>query len=252
MERVAFLLEPSGERLSCLLNPETVEVRRAAGVQTRRSLGSVVTSAGLSDDPLVFTGGGVTLLKLQLLFDVTLSGTTMDTSDVRDLTRPIWELAENRLDDQGYGSPPHVRFIWGKSWNFPAVVTAVAERFDFFTSDGEPRRSWLSMRLVRIAEEIQPPSAQIPFAHNDELVDAALKVPEEDLIPYEMPGAGTRTIQIGPEAGAVRIDEIAAEYYGDPGAWRPILAINDIEDPLRIPAGTILRIPPASSLTRYV
>jgi hypothetical protein len=36
MERVAFLLERSGERISCLLNPENLEARRTAGVRTRR------------------------------------------------------------------------------------------------------------------------------------------------------------------------------------------------------------------------
>lgn len=35
MERVAFLIEPTGERLGCLLNPESVILRRAAGLQPR-------------------------------------------------------------------------------------------------------------------------------------------------------------------------------------------------------------------------
>jgi nucleoid-associated protein YgaU len=36
---------------------------------------------------------------------------------------------------------------------------------------------------------------------------------------------------------------VAYAAYGDPGAWRDIAEANAIEDPLAVPAGTILRIP---------
>jgi len=36
MERVAFLIEPGGERIECLLNPETLVVRRVAGTSAAR------------------------------------------------------------------------------------------------------------------------------------------------------------------------------------------------------------------------
>jgi len=35
MERVAFLVEASGKRIECMLNPESVVIRRQAGVSTR-------------------------------------------------------------------------------------------------------------------------------------------------------------------------------------------------------------------------
>ena len=50
---------------------------------------------GLSDDPLLYTGGGRTELDLDLLFDVSLAGSSVATRDVRDLTRAFWDLAEN-------------------------------------------------------------------------------------------------------------------------------------------------------------
>jgi hypothetical protein len=64
------------------------------------------------------------------------------TADVRDLTGPIWDLA---------GRPEVVRFVWGKSWNVPAVVGAVAERLEQFGPDGVPGRSWLRVRLAEVA-----------------------------------------------------------------------------------------------------
>jgi nucleoid-associated protein YgaU len=43
-----------------------------------------------------------------------------------------------------------------------------------------------------------------------------------------------------------RLEDIAFLYYGDPSAWRVIAAFNGIDDPARVPAGTLLRIPPQS------
>lgn len=163
MERVAFLIEETNERLRCLLNPETLVLRRTAGVRPRQSATGQVTGTGLADDPLLYTGGGRTELDLDLLFDVTLPGSSVTSADVRDLTAPLWRLAENNQATAGYGRPPLVRLIWGKSWNIPGIVVAVAERLEFFTPSGVPQRSWLRLRLLRMAAPVprQRPAAGI-------------------------------------------------------------------------------------------
>src|SRR5687768_419562 len=143
MERVAFLIEPEGTRLGALLNPETLVMRRTAGVRPRRALGGPHTGVGLTDDPLLFTGGGTTELRLELLFDVTLAGSSVTTEDVRDLTRPLWQLAENAHAEDGYGRPPLMRTVWGKVLNMLCVVASVSERLEHFSATGAPRRSWL-------------------------------------------------------------------------------------------------------------
>jgi nucleoid-associated protein YgaU len=161
MERVAFLIEESNQRLSCLLNPESLVLRREAGIQARRAGVGPLGGVGLKDDPLLFTGGGRTVLELDLLFDVELGGSSITTEDVRDLTRPLWNLAENAAADggEGYMRPPIVRLVWGKSWNIPGVVAAVAERLERFTPAGLPRRSWMRMRLLRLSDPVtdEPP-----------------------------------------------------------------------------------------------
>ena len=58
MERVAFLVDRTGERIDCMLNPETFEVRRLAGVRPHATASGQLVGTGLSDDPLLFTGGG--------------------------------------------------------------------------------------------------------------------------------------------------------------------------------------------------
>jgi hypothetical protein len=106
VERVAFLVEKTGERLGCLLNPESVVTRRIAGVKPRTNGSRPLTGPDLSDDPLLFIGGGTTELKLDLLFDISVAGSTIVSEDVRDLTRPLWQLAETAASSAGYGEVP--------------------------------------------------------------------------------------------------------------------------------------------------
>ena len=152
MERVTFLIEQTGEQLACLLNPESLVIRRTAGVRVRESSSGQLTGPGQTDQPLLFTGGGLMEVELDLLFDVSLAGSSPTPRNVRDLTGPLWRMAENQ-DDTGYGRPPRVRFIWGKTFNLPGVVAGVAERLERFSREGLPSRSWLRMRIVRIDED---------------------------------------------------------------------------------------------------
>jgi hypothetical protein len=252
MERVAFLIEETNERLGCLLNPEGLVMRRAAGVQPRRSVAGQLTGLGLADDPLLYTGGGRTELELDLLFDVSLAGSSISSDDVRDLTAPLWNLAENAARPDSYGRPPLVRFIWGKSWNLLSIVVAVAERLERFTPAGAPQRSWLRLRLLRVTA---PPARTLTARHPAPAISSTLEGSEasesrvrvHQLIggePAEASGLATPAAPSGP---GERLDQLAARYYGDPAVWRLLAAYNNIDDPLHVPAGQLLRIPPASA-----
>src|SRR5262245_20371993 len=128
MERIAFLVDRTGERIDCMLNPETVQVRRLAGVRPHATASEQLVGAGLSDDPLLFTGGGRTELVLELVFDVDLIDGRSAPDDVRALTRKLWQLAVNSDEEFGGVRPPLIRLVWGKTWNVPAVIVSVAER----------------------------------------------------------------------------------------------------------------------------
>jgi hypothetical protein len=268
MERVAFLIEKTGETITCLLNPESLVQRRRAGLRGLAAATGVITGAALSDDPVAATGGGTTEYDLDLLFDVDLAreeaaaappaaaafetapadpdaaagGETVlvpappATRDVRDLTRPFWALSENAAADQGYGAPPVVRMIWGRAWNVLGVVVAVAERLERFSDAGVPRRSWLRLRLRRVSEAAERPAVPAPATPQFEL-------PPPDLLGTA--GAGIAVaLAVAPDGLPVdRLDRLAAEHYGDPGAWRLIAAVNDIDDPLNIAEGTVLALP---------
>lgn len=216
MERVAFLIEGTGERVGCLLNPESVVMRREAGITARRSHGGLAAGAGLEDDPIIATGGGRTELELDLLFDVQLEGSTIETEDVRDLTRPLWDLAENASEPERYGVPRFARFVWGKAWNIPGVIVSVAERLEYFTINGVPQRSWLRMRMLRA----KPPAIVKPIAPG-----AGLTSERDAQVGAGMNGAVGDAALSG-EAGVLmptkRIDEEAYERTGDAANWRLI------------------------------
>ena len=248
MERVAFLLEKTGERIPCLLNPASVVVRRLAGVQPRQSISGPLTGAALKDDPFLYTGGGKTEILLDLLFDVTLSGSALNPEDVRELTRPLTALAEGNEGEDGYGQVPLVRFVWGKAWNVLGVVAAVAERLEYFRPSGAPQRSWLRMRFLRVPDSnsaiVEPWGDDLTL---DDLPDE-VDVPADELRLYQTKGSGSGEEDEEGEGGSERLDEIAAHYYGNPAWWRLIAAFNKIDDPWEVCAGDLLMIPPNSSV----
>ena len=245
MERVAFLIERTHERLACLLNPENLVVKRRAGLRPRQSAGGLVTGAALSDDPVFFTGGGYTEITLNLLFDVSIEGSSLRAEDVRELTGPLWRLTENARGRDERSCPPTVRLVWGKSFNVRGVVSDVAERLEYFTAEGVPQRSWLRMRMQRVSEsgaEIEggtliPP--ELPRLSDD----PPPEMPNGPLLVHAIATAGDSDEgEDAPPSIGERLDQIAFRYYGDPQQWRALAWLNNIADPLRLAAGQVLQI----------
>lgn len=234
MEKVVLLVEHSGEHLRCLLNPEQLEVHRSAGVVARHSRSGAMTGIGLSDDPVLYRGGGSTELILDLLFDLGLAEQGPDMpapDDVRKLTRPIWDLAENHAGQSRYGRPPTMRLLWGATWNLRGLVTAVSERLEQFDSQGRAGRSWLRLRVRRVdyprrRETDDPSEPPIAMDEARQRMDATATTAHE-------PVGGNR---------GERMDQIASERLGHPGLWSLIAEQNGLADPLK-PAGKPLQVP---------
>lgn len=249
MDRVAFLVDETGERIDCLLNPETVAVTRLAGVRRRGTATGQLTGAGLADDPVQFTGGGRTELTLDLLFDVELVEDQQRPTDVRALTRRLWMLAENSAEELGAFRPPLVWLVWCKSWNIPCVITAIAERYDAFDSYGAPRRSWLRMKLVRVAESAEDAHAEFEVELERAKAKADAQAAEAAMAqPGALPTEAVLAVGDGqddPDYSGVRFDLLATDALGSPFLWRLLARHNGIEDPFRVPPGTVLTVPPA-------
>ena len=254
MERVAFLIEDTGQHIGCLLNPESLVMTRTAGVEPRRSSGGRLTGAGLADDPLLFTGGGRTELKLDLLFDVELAPSHLTVTDVRQMTRPIWALAENSAEVERQFRPPLVMLLWGSAWSVPGIITDVAERFDRFATDGSPLRSWLRLTMVRVGTAADreggeawdlaqrlpavdltaPPVTTIPVTGEG---DAAQATPAGDA-PMGVTAEVTAEASISP----ARLGLLSREAFGIELLWKALLEYNDVDDPLEFSGP--LAVPP--------
>ncbi|MDR4513890.1 hypothetical protein [Nitrosomonas sp.] len=235
---MTFLVEDSNERLSCLLNPETVVMRRTTGVQSRESLSGLINSDRSGDNPLLFTGAGTTTIELDLVFDISIPGSSIVTQNVRDLTQPIWNLAENHQRSDRLYRPAICRFIWGKSWNIPGVISAIAEKLESFSPQGIPRRSWLRLRLIRMQQ--QPTSSLLEnemwpteeYQTPNNVIDT-LNLPETAELQIEdsFPDVLGEQSEL-PENAYKRIDLSAYHQNGDPFQWRDIADRYNLADPL--------------------
>ena len=164
MERAAFLLEDTGQRIPCLLNPGSIVVRRLAGVIARQSSAGPLTGAALKDDPLVYTGGGMTEILLDLLFDVSLAGSTGTAADVRDLTRPLTELAEGKPGDLSLSDLPKQMDVAPETLRFHQVEGAgqigggarTTQRLDEIAAAHYGNPAW--WRLIAVFNNIDNPS----------------------------------------------------------------------------------------------
>ncbi|MDJ0313093.1 hypothetical protein [Arthrobacter sp. H35-D1] len=249
MERVAFLIEDTGEHFGALLNPETVLMSRTAGVEPHRSGGGRLAGAALADDPLLFTGGGHTELRMDLVFDVDLAPAHLSVSDVRQMTRHIWSLAENSTEVEQQRRPPSVRFVWGRAWNVPGVVTEVAERFDRFAPDGSPLRSWMRLVFVRVGQN--------PDEEGGENYELAQRLPAVDLT--APPVGALEVIGDGADEDLMEEDDgnsmvslphvppgelgiLSWRAFGTPLQWKLLLGYNNIDNPFGF-AGP-LAVPP--------
>jgi hypothetical protein len=268
MERAALLIEDEAgrspfaagaslddDRVECMLNPSSVVIRRSAGISVRRSLAGAFSDPALADDPLLYTGGGVTEMELDLLFDVTLSGQTAPLDDVRLLTDRLTRVAENARTRGNDGLPIRVRFIWGKAWNFPAVIAALSQRFEHFDPSGAPRRAWLRLRLLRSEDPIPPaplaadPLADVPPPGAEAAPDEPPEVPppaDDDRL-FQMIGPGDGVDDPGGEGGEPPpsnwLPALAHWLTGDAAAWRDLARANGIEDPLHLDSGSVVRVP---------
>jgi Contractile injection system tube protein/LysM domain len=114
-------------------------------------------------------------------------------------------------------SAPHVLFEWGSAITFKGYVESVAVKYTMFRSEGTPIRGTctVAMKEFPVNPKKQNPSSGSELGHR------AHRVVSGDTLA-----------------------SLAYAEYGDPTAWRRIAEANDIDDPMRIPDGALLRIPP--------
>jgi|HubBroStandDraft_2_1064218.scaffolds.fasta_scaffold436482_1 hypothetical protein len=163
---------------------------------------------GLEAPILQYVHGNMRTLSMDLFFDTFEEGT-----DVTQSTDQIYNLLY--LDPSTH-APPICDITWG-TFNFRGVLDHVGGKFNLFLANGTPVRATLSVVF-------------------NEFIDVDVLVQEQ---PTESADhRKTRVVRTGD-----RLDNIAAEEFGNPAMWRAIADENDLDDPSQLEPGYVLVIP---------
>ena len=122
--------------------------------------------------------------------------------------------------------PPILGFSWGSSQalgEFTGFLERVSANYTMFRADGAPVRATCNITL----EEVPNPRArQNPTSGGRSGMRSHLLIEGETL------------------------HSVAWAEYRQANYWRGIAEFNDIDDPMRVPAGTRLLLPPARDVAR--
>jgi hypothetical protein len=191
-------------------NPEDFTITKGANWKP-----SDVASAPETSMPQ-FIGSKARTMRVKVFLDSTESPSENITTDVEKLFHLCTPLQQTIA--QNHPSPPFVLFGWGRAIQFQAVVTSVSVDYQLFKQDGTPIRALATIDLEEVPHRS---GGQNPTS-------GALS------------SQRTHTVVSGDTLQSIAYDE-----YRDPQLWRGIAATNNIDDPLRLRAGTSLLLPPA-------
>lgn len=205
-------IDTPGTPIPCHFNPSEYSF-------SKQNTWAPVKTNGANIPQIEFSSGQPATLQMQLLFDTYAEG-----KDVRKTyTDRVWALmlVDESLKDKKNqkGRPPMVRFQWGSSWSFDAVINSITQRFTLFLADGTPVRALLDISFQQIRDE--------------------------KLFPRQNPtsgGAGGERVWTVQEGDSLR--QIAYREYGDVNQWRLIAEANRLDDLRHLRPGTHLTIPP--------
>lgn len=206
----SFANEKSGGRkVAVQFNPETLKVTFANQIVQPQGGDQAAGNAGRQ-----FVGAGTTKLALQLWFDVTaMEKDAVD--DVRRLTQDVvyFMTPQKSEEDPKKLSPPGLRFHWG-TFLFDGMVEGMEETLEFFSPDGKPLRSSITMTLSQ-----------------QKILEA--KFEGEGKVPNQPGQAPLKSANEGDSLQSM------AGKSGKPD-WQGIASANGIEDPLRMSPGQLV------------
>ena len=209
------------EQISVTYNPTELSFSKSAQF-------AEISIPGLDAPVQQFISGGTESISIELFFDTTdKRGTGADAVSVTEETERFYQLVKQNPETH---APPRCLFAWGKGsgpgagqapvsqapfW-FTCIVESVDRKFLLFSPAGIPVRARLTVKLreYKTVDEMVR-----PLRSADHTKARTLKASE-------------------------RLEQIAAREYGRPGEWRRIAEANDVDNPLDVPEGQLLEVPP--------
>ncbi|MBW3578946.1 MAG: hypothetical protein KY462_14635 [Actinobacteria bacterium] len=119
-------------------------------------------------------------------------------------------------------SAVHLRFQWGEKRYFKCYITSYTIEYTMFAKSGAPLRAKVTLTLE---EALSPTETQNPTSG----------------------GKGGERTYVS-RAGDT-LHSIAYRHYRHPRYWRGLAAFNGIDDPMRLPTGTTVALPDASTIS---
>ncbi len=175
----------------------------------------VINFPELSAPLLQFVTGEGETLSFELLLDDTLA---LGTKERPPLLKRLALLEKALAVDPELHAPPLVSFSWGQEILPQAVVEKLSKRFVLFNDEGLPVRVRLSLTLKRYLTPGQQKEAE--DRHSADVSKLRLLREGENIF------------------------LLAAKEYGTVAAWRLIARENHLRNPLEVPVGTLLKLPP--------
>jgi hypothetical protein len=213
------------KRVKVQFNPESLKVSFANQVVTPDNTNKPAKKAKdqRGTAPLQFVGKGSTKLSVQLWFDVTgeLPQGKEGETDVRQLTKEVvyFITPKEAPDDATKLIPPGIRFLWG-TFMFDGIVESMEESLEFFSPEGKPLRSSVTINLTQ---------QSIQFAFN-EAANARSGS-------SALPAPGTQPFT--PAAAGSNVQNMAARS-GQANNWQAIAQANGIENPRLLQPGQLI------------
>ncbi|WP_255605210.1 CIS tube protein [Mycolicibacterium xanthum] len=205
-------LGSSAGKVDFQFNPKEVSITKSAKWERK-------TSRSKKSGPPEYSGAEPCKLSLELFFDSAMDTGIDVVAAVDDLFRCCVPCDASTQSDKPM--PYLVQFKWGSVTSFPAFITQVQAKYTRFASNGIPVRAVCTVSL----EEIDiTPGKQNPTSGS-------------------MSADRVHTVVDGDTLAL-----LAYREYGDPQLWRPLATHNGIDDPMRVPAGSQLRLPTLETL----
>ena len=210
LAKLLILVEVSpgvyGAGIPALFNPNQLTIQKSANWRSVPQTGKDISESQ-------FTHGEPATLSLYLFFD------TYDTqTDVRLLTRPFFHLTT--VEKHGHmHRPPLCLLQWGLN-NFDLaqwLLQSLIQKFSLFLETGIPVRATLSCTFKQWRSSI--------------IEDLLLNLQSADV-------PKTHVVKDGDT-----LSNIAAKEYNDPRQWRAIATANNLNNPLDLKSGQVLRLP---------
>jgi len=227
---IAELLIEGSAAIKVLFNPTEYKIAKA-------NTWNYKAVAGKSLPEPEFGGGMPRVISLTLFLDRSLLGPQGSVLEITDRLFGMMETPAGRTAGGPSSAPPFVTFRWGVVNTFKAACTSLTVTFQLFHPNGDPIRAEVALELKQAAPASPRSGGAAAAAGVVGAAAASGGTPAAGA--GALPGQGVHSVQDGDS-----LPSLAQAAYGDPSRWRDIAEASGVDNPLHLPRGLPLTIPP--------